>query len=73
MIPKKTNVSEDPIKEDQKKPLVDYKTPPILPGMPPEKPQIEREKLPEQKIEPTPISDSKPKKKRKAITKSHYL
>ena len=66
VIPKKTNVSEDPIKEDQKKPLVDYKTPPILPGMPPEKPQIEREKLPEQKIEPTPISDSKPKKEKKS-------
>ena len=65
VIQKKTNVSEDPIKEDQKKPLVDYKTPPILPGMPPEKPQMEKEKLPEQKIEKTPINDSKPKKEKK--------
>ena len=28
VIQKKTNVSEDPIKEDQKKPLVDYRTDP---------------------------------------------
>lgn len=65
VIPQKTNMSESTIKEAQDKSIVDYKTPPILPGMPPEKPQMEKETSTEQKIGDTPINNSKLKKEKK--------